>query len=91
MKLRANAKSVKQKRCKDNYRAMNLLPDITEDGKLIEPPGTGGRVNFHAPDEFRSDRAGKKFKYVETSMEELNNLGRETMTEDFSDSPHLNA
>lgn len=59
---------------------MSFFPDI-EDGQLVpkeEPKRFTPKVtNFHG-----------RMK-EEDRLAELNNLGRSTVTEDFSDSPHL--
>ena len=37
-----------------------------------------------------SDQYSKKYVASKDNLEELNNLGHDKLTEDFSDSPHIN-
>lgn len=58
---------------------MSLLPEI-EDGKIVPQK----EAKLYTPPKFVKQKSDEK------RQEELNNLGRSRLTEDFSDSPHLN-
>lgn len=59
---------------------MGFLPDIDENGNIVED--TSKRL-------YTPPRTHHLLK-EEARLSELNNLGRKEVTEDFSDSPHLN-
>lgn len=58
---------------------MNLLPNIDENGELVNL----GNFKLYAP-----PRASNLLK-EEERLAELNNYRRQKVSEDFSDSPHL--
>lgn len=60
---------------------MGLLPEI-EEGRVVERPEPG---LFKPP-----AMTWYQQNVEEERLKELNNLGRREVTQDFSDSPHLN-
>lgn len=62
---------------------MELLPDIDENGRIKDFD--------QVPRLYKPPKYSRKYADIEEArLSDLNNLDRKEVTEDFSDSPHLN-